>query len=323
MVDSQSNAAMPAFSGTFEIPADAPRSGVIRVRARPRDRFTIVGNHLAQHPDLSAVAIGIAVYIQSLPDGADVTVKRLTLRFREGEITIRRAVNELVEQGYLERRRVPLGRGRFATRVLSYDDPACRRPEPPWRSEPPTGPVPPQSQPQPPREQEPPSAPFPPPAAPAPPPWSAQPTPPPPPPAATATPPQPPPPPPPPLSGPAADLLSRLRTADPRLLLSLRDIHQLAPAVDTWLERHATAEQITRTLTAGLPPVHVPIHSPARLLAYRLATHLPPPLPESPQPAAAPPPFRNCEVCERAIRTRDPHPTCADCRAEGHDQEAA
>jgi hypothetical protein len=32
---------------------------------------------------LSAVAIGLAVYIQPLPDGSSVTVKALTLRFRE------------------------------------------------------------------------------------------------------------------------------------------------------------------------------------------------------------------------------------------------
>ncbi|MFE7410801.1 helix-turn-helix domain-containing protein [Streptomyces laurentii] len=287
---------------------------MIRVRARHRDHFTVVGNHLAQHPDLSAAAIGIAVYIQSLPDGADITVKRLTLRFREGEITVRRAVNELVAHGYLERRRVPLGQGRFATRVISYDDPACRRraddpPRAPRPPEPPLDPVPPK----PPRERKP-TPPPPPPATPEP----ERPTE-----AAPPPPPQPPPPPPPTLSGPAADLLARLRTADPRLLLSLRDIHQLAPAVDTWLARHATAAQITRTLTAGLPPEYVPIHSPARLLAYRLATHLPPPLPAAPERPALPTPFANCEVCERAIRTHDPHPTCVDCRAEAQGQEAA
>lgn len=315
MVDPQSNAAMPAFPGTFEIPADAPRSGVIRVRTRYRDHFTVVGNHLAQHPDLSAAAIGVAVYIQSLPDGADISVKRLTLRFREGEITIRRAVNELVEQGYLERRRIPLGMGRFATRVISYDDPACRWPAPPCPPEPPAAPEPPR----PPRRQEP--TPPPPPAEMPPPPAETQPPVAPPPRSAQSAPPKTPPPPPlPPLSGPAADLLSRLRTADPRLLLSLRDIHQLAPAVDTWLERHATADQITRTLTAGLPPLHVPIHSPARFLAYRLAAHLPPPLPAAPQQPAGPPPFGNCEVCDRAIRTHDPHPVCADCRADARDQ---
>ncbi|MCC3772488.1 hypothetical protein [Streptomyces sp. UNOC14_S4] len=55
---------------------------------------------------LSAVAIGIGVCVQSLPDGALVGIEGLTRRFREGEIVIARALKELEEAGYLERRRV-------------------------------------------------------------------------------------------------------------------------------------------------------------------------------------------------------------------------
>jgi hypothetical protein len=72
MADPQSNAALPAPP----LPEGAPPAGVIHVRHRHADRFTVVGNHLAQHPHLSAVAIGLAVHIQSLPDGAPVSVKR-------------------------------------------------------------------------------------------------------------------------------------------------------------------------------------------------------------------------------------------------------
>lgn len=57
--------------------------------------------------------------------GAPVTVKALTARFPEGEITIRRELNELVPTGYLERRRFLIGGGRFASRTNAYD-----RPEP-------------------------------------------------------------------------------------------------------------------------------------------------------------------------------------------------
>ncbi|WP_314612251.1 hypothetical protein [Streptomyces stackebrandtii] len=74
------------------------------------------------------MAIGLGVYIQSLPEGADVTVKTLTNRFAEGEITIRRALDELVVEGYLARHRIPLGGGRFATRIVSYDKPGCASP---------------------------------------------------------------------------------------------------------------------------------------------------------------------------------------------------
>lgn len=266
------------------LPEGAPRAGVIHVRHRHTDRFTVVGNHLAQHPHLSAAAIGLAVYIQSLPDGAPVTVKALTLRFREGEITVRRALNELEEAGYLERRRVVLGGGRFATRTFAYDKPGAVPPSTGPKSEP--------AEPDPVRPTRP--------TRPAGPPWSPA------------------PPPTPPSSGPAADLLARLRLADPRLLLSAQDVRRLLPAVEEWLARDATPAQVTRTLTANLPPEPVPIHHPARFLQHRLTTHLPSPLPAdapaAPETHRAPPPLITCDGCERAFRSHDANARCADCR---------
>ncbi|MBD9701710.1 hypothetical protein [Streptomyces caniscabiei] len=41
----------------------------------------MIGNHLAQHPELSAPAIGLAVHIQSLPTGARADIKTLADRF--------------------------------------------------------------------------------------------------------------------------------------------------------------------------------------------------------------------------------------------------
>ncbi len=267
MADPQSNAVAPARPAN-PIPADAPSAGVIHFRHRHTDRFTVVGNHLAQHPQLSAVAIGLAVYIQSVPDGVSVTAKALTLRFREGEITIRRALNELEEAGYLERRRIPLGGGRFATRTLAYDKPGCA-------VVPEAAPVP--QQPTVPRTDPEPALPA--------------------------------------TTGPAADLLARLRTVDARLILSVRDVQRLSPVVEEWLARHATAEQITRTLTANLPPAPVPIHHPPRFLEHRLTTLLPPPLPTSaPEPQRPrPAPLITCDGCERAFRSHVFDARCGDC----------
>ena len=235
MADPQSNAALPAnpLPAPQALPPDAPRAGVLHVRHRHTQRYTVVGNHLAQHPRLSAAAIGIGVYIQSLPDGAAVSIKALTQRFTEGEITITRVLKELVAAGYLVRQRVPLGGGRLATRTFFYDHPGAQAaPVPDPVPEQVTCPV---------------DAPEP---APAPTPVRTNPSTP-----APAA-----------FSGPAVDLLARLRLADPRLLLSARDIQRLVPAVETWLARAATDEQITRTLTASLPPASEPIHYPARFL---------------------------------------------------------
>jgi hypothetical protein len=331
MADPQSNAAVPAYPSPEhsppahslpvppELPPDAPRAGVLHVRHRHTERYTVVGNHLAQHPSLSATAIGLGVHIQSLPDGASVTVKALTLRFREGEVTIGRALRELEAAGYLVRRRVPLGGGRIATRTFFLDHPgvvvrasvrgsgseaaapvpspssaAGDEPEP--RSA--VGPVAGLGEAEGPRPDSSPASVRTRRAAPEP--------------VTTST-------------GPAADLLARLRLADARLLLSERDVQRLAPAVETWLARAATPDQITRTLTAGLPSEAVPIRRPASLLEYRLSTLLPPPLPTRPTgTATVAPPSRplemiNCDGCDRGFRSSDPRALCRDCRERrGH-----
>jgi DNA-binding GntR family transcriptional regulator len=88
----------------------------------------VVGNHLAQHRELSATAIGLAVHIQSLPDGAPVTVKALAARFSEGETRIARALNELVRAGYLVRTRTRDTTGRITTRTLFKEHPGATQP---------------------------------------------------------------------------------------------------------------------------------------------------------------------------------------------------
>lgn len=299
MADPQSNAATSAYQlpEPLALPPDAPRAGVLHVRHRHTERYTVVGNHLAQHPSLSAVAIGVGVHIQSLPDGASVTIKALAARFPEGEVTMGRALRELEAAGYLVRCRVPLGGGRIATRTVFVERPgataaarvpvrdsarvsaaaAVREVTPaPVVSEPPApGPVVPREKPE---AREPVTEPV----------------------------------------GKAADLLVRLRLADARLLLSVRDVHRLLPAVETWLARSATPDQITRTLTAGLPPEGTPIHHPARFLEHRLSTLLPPPLPSAPREAMRaterPAPMTNCDDCDRGIRSHEPKPLCRDCR---------
>ncbi|MYT26022.1 helix-turn-helix domain-containing protein, partial [Streptomyces sp. SID7760] len=100
-----------------------PRSGVIHVNRRHASHFTVVGNHLLQHRGLSATAIGVAGYIQSLPEGAPIGIRALVARFPEGEMRISAALRELERHGYLERRRERLDTGRVVTRTYSYNQP--------------------------------------------------------------------------------------------------------------------------------------------------------------------------------------------------------
>jgi hypothetical protein len=97
--------------------------GVTHVNEPHHDNFTVVGNHLAQHPELSLTAIGLAVHIQSLPAGTSIGVKTLAGKFPEGEMRIAAALRELEEHGYLSRPRERLRSGRVVTRTISYNRP--------------------------------------------------------------------------------------------------------------------------------------------------------------------------------------------------------
>lgn len=262
-------------------------AGITQVREYQPDRYTIVGNHLAQHSELSLLTIGLGTYIQSLPDGALVDIRTLARRFPEGRDRIAAALRELEAHGYIERIRERTPDGRLVTRTFVYNAPELTRArlareaaEPPAAA--PETPVVP--------------APGPPPAE--------KPTPPPLPEPETSTP---------EADDAAASLLAGLRRDDPRLLLPERDVRRLTPAVVAWLERGVPPEIVRRTLASDLPPA---LRNPYGLLAHRLTALLPPPLPPAPAQAPPPLPMHNCDACERVIRSPAPG-LCRDCRETG------
>ncbi|MFR0358510.1 hypothetical protein [Streptomyces sediminimaris] len=294
MADPQSNAPLRADAG-------APTSGVIHVRTRLTADFTVISNALAQRRG-SAVTVGVAAYISSLPDGSPVTITALCEHFAEGEILISRALRELEDVGYLERRRERTPTGQVRTRTYFYGVPGGD-PDPDGPPKPP--------KPRRPRKQ---------PAAPAGTPASSAvrepvqapvqakeeaeaPTP-----LADADP-------------RAVAVLAGLRRVDPRLVLTAHEAARLAPAVTRWLAAGLLPTQITDHLTARLPD-HF-LTRPAGILAYRLKET---PLSlralarstESPVRRAVVP-MRNCDGCDRGFRTAEPG-LCRECRersAEG------
>ncbi|MGX9873846.1 hypothetical protein ACWIG2_10790 [Streptomyces cellulosae] len=266
MADSQSNARLRADAG-------APRSGVIHVRTRLTADFTVVANALAQRRG-SAVTVGVAVYILSLPSGSPVTIAALCAHFTEGEILISRALRELEAAGYLERRRERMPSGQIRTRTYFYDVPGGT-PEP----EPDGPPDPPRPSKRPVADETPAEEPSV---------------------ALTEADPQ------------AVAVLASLRHVDPRLVLSEREAVRLAPAVTAWLAAGVTAAQITRTLTTGLPDRF--LTRPAGLLAFRLReTPLPAPPPPEPVARPSVLPLQTCDGCDRAFRAPHPG-HCRDCR---------
>ncbi|MEU8102016.1 hypothetical protein [Streptomyces rubiginosohelvolus] len=313
-MDTQQNTALTR--ALAEVPGPLPTSGVIHITLPHTDRFTVVGNHLAQHPDLSCTAVGLAVRIQSLPQGTEVSIKALTARCQEGERRIAAALRELEAHGYLQRFRHRLPGQKVITRTVFCNQPAAllrpRSQAPVAAPVPAPVPVPVTAQP-PAQTQAQPQA-HPPEPAPAPPfvPLVPPPT--------APKPPRPPLPEPgtltPELDRAATALLSDLRRHAPEFTLSEGDIHHLAPAVATWLERDAHPDTIRRTLTDDLPQ---PLRHPVKLLKHRLTALLPPPLPGAcdlaapARPRVVVTPFQTCDDCDRAFRSPDPG-HCRDCR---------
>ncbi len=116
-------------------PHARPQSGVIHDNARHTENFTVIGNDLIQHRELSGLAIGLACYIQSVRAGTAVDIKTLADRFPEGPTRIAAALRELETHGYLRRTRERTPTGRIVTRTVSCNRPGHRRSTPSEPSE--------------------------------------------------------------------------------------------------------------------------------------------------------------------------------------------
>jgi len=277
-MDTRNPSALPRPRSRTEGKNHPRVGGLVHENARHTERFTVIGNHLAQHPELSLVARGLALYIQSLPAGAPVDIKTLAARFPEGRDRIAAALRDLETHGYLRRTRERVSGGQIVTRTVS-----CNRPGHRGRTGEDQAPGPPRKR-QPPRKRLLPAVPQPGYPAPA-------------------------------LIQRAIELLATLRREDPRLLLSATDTEHLAPGVAAWLERDLTPTAVRDALTAHLPME--PLHRPAALLAHRLTTELPP-LPPIRPPAPPPEvrhPFQTCDGCNRVFRAPEPG-RCRDCRGD-------
>ncbi|WP_324615522.1 helix-turn-helix domain-containing protein, partial [Streptomyces sp. NRRL F-4489] len=114
-------------------PARAPHTvhrspaGVQKVTEFQEPGYTIIGDHLAQHQELSLGAIGLAVYILSLPEGSQVDIRTLAERFPEGRERIASGLRELERHGYLKRVTKRLDDGRLVTVTTSYNNPAATK----------------------------------------------------------------------------------------------------------------------------------------------------------------------------------------------------
>ncbi|MFJ5776643.1 helix-turn-helix domain-containing protein [Streptomyces sp. NPDC093094] len=247
-------------------PIRRPGPGLVHENSRHTTRFTVIGNHLTQHVELSLLAIGLACHLQSLPAGSQAGIKSLAARFPEGTTRIAAALRELEAHGYLRRERVRTSTGRIVTRTTSCNRPGHRAEDAPPARKPRQAP---------PRGKALPEVPQP--ACPAP-----------------------------ELVRAATGLLAGLRRLDPRLLLSACDTAHLAPGVAAWLERDVAPSAVGEALTRDLPaedlrrPAALLAHRLAALLPP------PPPFRAPAAPAPVRHPFQDCDGCGLVFRAPAP-----------------
>ncbi|MEU1034569.1 helix-turn-helix domain-containing protein [Streptomyces mirabilis] len=65
--------------------------------------YVQIPNAIARHGTLSLEAVGLLVRLLSLPDGSGATVEKVAARVPNGRRTVSKAMNELVEAGYVQR----------------------------------------------------------------------------------------------------------------------------------------------------------------------------------------------------------------------------
>ncbi|MBW5482580.1 hypothetical protein [Streptomyces bambusae] len=113
----------------------------------------------------------------------------------------------------------------------------------------------------------------------------------------------------------AYQVLARLKEADPQLVLSAAECEQLAPLAEQWLERGATAAELTQAVTAGLPRNVV---SPAGLVRSRLESKMPPePMVETEEDEVVVERYFACMFCDQDERTVPIiNGACPDCLRE-------
>lgn len=86
-------------------------------RVNKNVNYTVMSNHHLQDKRLSLKAKGLLSYMLSLPDDWDYSLKGLTVGCKDGLDSVRTAVLELEEHGYVRHQKVRNAKGQ----IIDYD----------------------------------------------------------------------------------------------------------------------------------------------------------------------------------------------------------
>jgi len=93
-----------------------------------KNRYGVTPNALLNRDDVSLKAKGLYAYIQSKPDGWDFTISKIASQSKEGELSIRGAIKELEECGYLIRNNYQLENGTWTCEYHLFGTPTTPKP---------------------------------------------------------------------------------------------------------------------------------------------------------------------------------------------------
>ncbi|MYX26101.1 hypothetical protein GTY75_05360 [Streptomyces sp. SID8381] len=93
-------------------------------RSKLRAGYVQIPNMIARHGSLSLEAVGLLTRLLSMPDGSGATVDRITAQVPNGRRSVSRAMNELIEAGYVKRAKLQDPEtGRWVTITTVTDTP--------------------------------------------------------------------------------------------------------------------------------------------------------------------------------------------------------
>ena len=99
------------------------------IRVEKNNNYTTMNNHHFRNRSLSLKAKGVMSLMLSLPDDWDYTIKGLATLSKDGVDSVRSALKELEEQGYLTMKRVRNEQGHLAsTEYVLKEIPSAEKP---------------------------------------------------------------------------------------------------------------------------------------------------------------------------------------------------
>jgi len=93
-----------------------------------KNRYGVIPNHLLNDSDISFKAKGIYAYIQSKPEDWDFSAERISNQTKEGLSSVKSALIELENKGYLNREKHKNSKGFWEIEYILFENPVVDNP---------------------------------------------------------------------------------------------------------------------------------------------------------------------------------------------------